>query len=218
MIRVDLVAPGLANNRSSSQTRKGKDFKVTSSKVTSDATEETNPRDRVTPFPAIMSSPSLVSTTHSETRYLPFLGEVVVVRLSEPLRGPGSRLTNVQSLPSGATHHNYHQAIVLTIQFLERGLIDLVVLPAPAYSSIDADNNLSSTPWLLQQPCDVQEKHIPIPYEQTDDTPVYPSFPTPPSFGAPLNIGGWKNRKPSWVLTVPQKITIKYATKVRTLS
>jgi hypothetical protein len=47
------------------------------------------------------------------------------------------------------------------------------------------------------------------------DTQRHPVFPTPAQFGEPLEVGGWKNRKPSWVQVVPQVTNLKYTTMVR---
>ncbi|KDQ08115.1 hypothetical protein BOTBODRAFT_584544 [Botryobasidium botryosum FD-172 SS1] len=69
--------------------------------------------------------------------------------------------------------------------------------------------------WLLQQPPDVQSRHIPMPYEQAAATEVHPPFPTPASFGAPLKIDGWKATAPSWVVAVPQATSLKWTTNFK---
>ncbi|KDQ19489.1 hypothetical protein BOTBODRAFT_440312 [Botryobasidium botryosum FD-172 SS1] len=150
---------------------------------------------------------TVVSANVEESWFVITPGAVITVRLPQGLRGPGSRLTSAQSLPSGATRANYHHAVVLRLIGMPRDVIDLLVLPIPAYSAEDPDTGLSSTRWLLEQPQDFQDEHIPIPYHSNAQ---HPPFPTPPSFGAPLNIGGWRHTSPSWVLTVPQSMTLKY--------
>jgi hypothetical protein len=67
---------------------------------------------------------------------------------------------------------------------------------------------------LLDQPTDFQKLHIPMPYEASP-AQSHPPFPTPEDFGDPLEVGGWKDRKPSWVQVVPQVAELKHTTKVR---
>lgn len=74
----------------------------------------------------------------------------------------------------------------------------------PSYSAADLTSGLSSTSWLLSQPVDFQLQHIPVPYELSSLTQPQPPFSTPARFGDPLEVRGWKDRRPSWVLAVPQ--------------
>jgi hypothetical protein len=72
-------------------------------------------------------------------------------------------------------------------------------------ASTDPISGLSSTSWLLSQPADFRKLHIPMPYEQIPSLmQQHPVFPTPAQFGEPLEVGGWKNSKPSWVQVMPR--------------
>ena len=91
--------------------------------------------------------------------------------------------------------------------------------PMPAYSGTDPTSGLSSARWLLSQAVDFQQQHVPVPYEQTPSlTQPQPPFSTPARFGDPLEVGGWINSTPRWVLAVPQVTELKYTTTVYTLS
>jgi hypothetical protein len=147
--------------------------------------------------------------------YIPRIGEIIAVRLSEALSGPGSTFPSHTDLPSRVTRHNYHHAILLSSSTLISRL-EFIVFPVPAYSATDPISHLTSTDWLLSQPAAVQLVHIPLPFEQT--TPpeqVQPLFPTPVAFGEPLKVGGWKGVRPSWVQVVPQVVKLKTTTLVR---
>jgi hypothetical protein len=113
-----------------------------------------------------MSSHVLVNHQYATDRHLPSLGEIIVVRLSEDLLdlAPSSR-----NLPSRATQHYYHHAVVLRIG-LSLDLVSFTVLPIPAYSFTDPVSGLSSTSWLLNQADDFQQQHIPVPYEEDSHT------------------------------------------------
>ena len=159
----------------------------------------------------------LVSHRYATDGCLPSVGEIIVVRLAQDLFGPGSQIESSHSLPSRATRHNYHHAVAFGVS-LEASIIFLTVLPMPMYSFIDPVSGLSSTSWLLDQPGDYQQRHIPVPYEEDPIlTPPHPLFPTPARFGDPLQIGGWKNSRPSWVQAVPQVTDLKYTTTARIL-
>ena len=73
------------------------------------------------------------------------------------------------------------------------------------FYSNDPVSGLSSISWLLAQPDAFQRLHIPVP------------FPAPAGFGTPLQIGGGKNSRPSWVQAVPQVTELKETTTVRVL-
>ncbi|KAF5386637.1 hypothetical protein D9615_001520 [Tricholomella constricta] len=162
------------------------------------------------------ASPSHVVVSHSYAmdKHLPSKGEIILVRLSQDLFGPGSTGI-VGSVPSRSTRRNYHHAIVLNIRLHPyESLISSTVCPMPAYSSTDPESGLSSTRWLLNQPDDYQQLHIPVPYEEASTlTQSNPPFSTPAQFGDPLLIGGWKDRRPSWIQAVPQVAKMKYTTR-----
>ena len=165
------------------------------------------------------ASPShvLVSHQYATDGHLPSCGEIIVVCLSEDLFGPGSEIQSSRNLPSRATRHNYHHAVVLCIG-LSLDLVSFTVLPISAYSFADPVSGLSSTSWLLRQADDFQQLHIPVPYEEDPTlTQPHPPFPIPVRFGDPLEIGGWKSRRPSWVHAVPQVTRLKRTTTARIL-
>jgi hypothetical protein len=160
------------------------------------------------------TSPSRILVDHiygtdNHNHHFPSQGEVIVVSLSQPLFGPVSG----PDLPP----ENYHHAVVIDFNVhVSDSIIKITVLPIPAHSVIDSTSGLSSTSWLLSQPADYQRLHIPVPYEQIP--PVmqpHPPFPTPVHFGDPIEVGGWKNCRPSWVLVVPLLIELTFTTKVR---
>jgi len=170
-----------------------------------------------------MSSPSssrvLVSHKYAEGGHLPSEGEIIIVRLSQDLLGPGS-IIGSRDLPSRATRYNYHHTVVLDIDLkVFQCVLIFTVLPMPAYSGTDPTSGLSSARWLLSQAVDFQQQHVPVPYEQTPSlTQPQPPFSTPARFGDPLEVGGWINSRPRWVLAVPQVTELKYTTTVYTIS
>jgi hypothetical protein len=166
------------------------------------------------------ASPSrfLVNHKYAEDSHLPSEGEIIVLRLSQDLVGPSSIIAS-HNQPSRVTRRNYHQAVVLGISLdAFRPLLFFTVLPMPSYSAADLTSGLSSTTWLLGQPVDFQRQHIPVRYESSSLTQPQLPFSTPARFGDPLEVGGWKNRRPSWVLAVPQVTELTHTSTVRTLS
>jgi hypothetical protein len=165
------------------------------------------------------ASPSRIHVTHTYAtdNHFPSKGEVIIVRLSQDLFGPGSTLGTARDLPSDATCRNYHHAVVIDVLLnVFQSIILFTVLPMPAYSGTDPISGLTSTSWLLSQPADYQKLHIPMPYEQIPLlTQPQPPFPTPAEFGDPIEAGGWKHRRPSWIQVVPSLTTLKFTTKVR---
>ena len=158
---------------------------------------------------------ALVSYKYAEG-YLSRVGEIIAVRFSQDLFGPGSEIES-RNLPSDATRYNYHLAVVLQI-VEDYHSISFTILPMPAYFSTDPVSGLSSTNWLLAQSDDFQQLHIPVPYEEDPTlSQPHPPFPTPVGFGAPLQTGGWKHYRPSWVQAVPQVVELKETTTVHIL-
>jgi hypothetical protein len=158
---------------------------------------------------------AFVSHQYGEDGFLPSVGEVIFVRLSQDLRGPGSEL----EIRTGATaaRGNDQLAVVLGASYNPSHVV-FNVLPIPSYSSTDPVTHLSSTSWLVNEPDHFQQLHIPVPYEE-DPSRAQPHllFPTPAPFGDPLEIGGWKNSRPSWVLAVPHTAEVKHSMTVRIL-
>lgn len=158
------------------------------------------------------TSPSriLVDYTHEMDSRRPDNGEVIVVHLSQDLFGPGSTASD---LSSQAPHHNYHHAVVIGRSY-DESFITLTLFPMPAYSAIDPVSRLSSTSWLLSQPEDFQKLHIPVPHEITPVTHPHPLSPTPAQFGEPIEVDGWKDRRPRWIQVVPMLKVMEYTTIV----
>jgi hypothetical protein len=169
-------------------------------------------------MPSTSRTRILVTRTYSTDEYIPKAGEVIVVRLSQPLFGPGSTLGSGRDLPSHATRYNHHHVVVLLATITQRvyeEVFELTVYPMPAYSGVDPISGLSSTEWLLSQSAEYQKLHIPVPYEQMAPvTSSHPSFPTPTQFGDPIEVGGWKDRRPSWIQVVPMLTKLSLSTKV----
>ena len=109
-----------------------------------------------------------MSYKFAECRNLPRLGEIIAVRFSQDLFGPGSEIETCCDLPSRATRYNYHHAVVLRIVMDDH--VSFTILPMPAYSSADPGSGLSSTSWLLAQSDDFQRLHIPVPFEEDPTT------------------------------------------------
>ena len=110
------------------------------------------------------ASPSRVLVKHKYNQggYLPSKGEIIVVRLSENLAGPGSNTAGT-TVQSRAAKHNFHHAVVLeTRMFLSERKITFIVCPMPTYSTPDPTSKLSSTKWLLAQPEDVKTHPRPV--------------------------------------------------------
>ena len=77
-----------------------------------------------------------------------------------------------------------------------------------------------STPWPAYY---FKNLHIPLSYEMPLltaqlSTPPDPPFPTPVAFGDFLEVGGWKDKRPSWVVAVLQLVPLKFTTQVCILS
>jgi hypothetical protein len=159
---------------------------------------------------------TLVSHVFDSDGYLPEAGEIIAVRLSQDLTGPGSDLSTLRNLPSNAPSCNYHRAVVSSAHYDET-VLEFYVFPIPSYSAVD-QSGLTSTSWLLSQPLNIQLVHLPLPYEPEPSSQAQPHFPTPAAFGEPLYVGGWKDRRPSWVLAILQVVSLKPTTKVRILS
>lgn len=160
----------------------------------------------------------LVDHIYATDKHLPNIGEVIVVCFPQDLFGPGSTLDSTRNLPSHShpTRRNYYHAVVIgALRDLFRSTIIFTVLPMPDYSDVDPISGLSSTSWLLSQPVDYQNVHIPVPYEQIHPvTQPHLPFPTPAQFGDPIGAGGWKDDRPRWIQDVPMLIEVEYTTKV----
>lgn len=107
--------------------------------------------------------PPMLSPSHTRTLashvfdndgYLPKAGEIIVVRPSQDLTGPGSDLSTLRNLPSKATSHNYRNAVVSSAHYNET-VLEFDVFPIPSYSTVD-ESGLTSTNWLLSQPLNMQ--------------------------------------------------------------
>jgi len=174
-------------------------------------------RFHLTFMSSALSSHFLVSHKYATEKHLPSVGEIILLRLSDNLFGPGSIMESTGSLPSGANRHNYHYSIVIGIglKMAPEFLVNFTILPMPAYSFTDPVSGLSSTRWLLDQAEDFQRLHIPVPYEEASTImEPRPPFPTPAGFGDPLQIDGWKHSRPIWVQAMPQVAALKYTTTV----
>jgi len=85
-----------------------------------------------------------VNHRFDDDRYIPYNGEIILVRLSKDLTGPGSALTSLSDLPSCSTCRNYHYAMVLASTVPSSGL-EFTVFPVPSYSVMDPISHLTST-------------------------------------------------------------------------
>jgi len=154
-----------------------------------------------------VSPTRVVSHQYGEDGFLPSVGEVIFVRLPQELRGPGSELET--------TAGNDQLAVVLGASYNPSQVV-FNVLPITSYSSTNPVTHLSSTRWLINEPGHFQQLHIPVPHEEDPScAQPHPPFPTPARFGDPLEFGGWKNSRPSWVLAVPQAAEVKHSMTVR---
>jgi hypothetical protein len=160
----------------------------------------------------------IVNHKFADDHHVPHIGEFLVVRLSEDLVGPGSALASLSNLPSRATRYNFYHAVLMGFEYSSSGL-QFTVLPTPAYSGVGSLSDPTSSSWLLSQPADFQHLHIPLPFEEAAPSEqAQPRFPTPIAFGQPLKVGGWKDKRPRWVLAVPQVVALKTTTLVCIIS
>lgn len=135
---------------------------------------------------AFQSRPSLLARKFSNDNETPAAFSIVKVRLPISLPGPGSIMDS--SGVTGANRRNYHTVIVRSaIPDVTRRCTIIRVWPVPSYSFSDS--------WLASQPDDFRNRHIPLPCQQDTVNPR----PTPTAFGAPLQCGGYQNRRPGWV-------------------
>jgi hypothetical protein len=161
----------------------------------------------------------LVKHKFAEDCHIPYNGEIIILRLSEDLTGPGSSLHSVTDLSFRAARRNYRYAILLSSPSQAWNLLSSQV---PAYSATDPSpiSHLTSNDWLLSQPAAFQQTHVPLPFEETTPPPAQaqPLFPSPIALGEPLKVGGWKGKRRSWVQVVPQVVRLKTTTLVRILT
>ena len=150
----------------------------------------------------------LISHKYGEDGFLPSVGEVIFVcLLSQGLRGPSSELETMAG--------DDQLAVVLGASYNPSNVV-FNVLPIPSTLPPIPVTHLSSTNWLINEPDHFQQLHIPVPHEEDPSrAQPHPPFPTPARFGDPLEIGGWKNSRPSWVLAVPQAAEVKHSMTVR---
>ena len=110
----------------------------------------------------------LVGHKYGEDGFLPSVGEVIFVRLSQELRGPGSD----SEIRTAATAGNDQLALVLGASYTPSHVV-FNVLPIPSYSSTDPVTHLSSTSWLINEADHFQQLHIPVPYEEDSSSIPY---------------------------------------------
>lgn len=154
--------------------------------------------------------PVMISVTIATGASVPVFGEALRLRLPLPLGGPGSLLN--PTAPTGATRYNYHTAFVQSISRTPTAIV-LGVLPAPSFSHPD-DQGLSSATWLLRQTPSFQDRHLPLPYAELETNQPHPATPTPAAFGEPLDVGGWRDRRPSWIDIDGMKVELRRTTRV----
>lgn len=151
-----------------------------------------------------MATHTLLSRRFNTDHETPQARSLIKLRLPSPLTGPnGSSISS--SAVTGATRHNYHTVIVrFAFADIRQRCIHMSVWPVPAYSGA-----ASSTQWLASQPLAQRNINIPFPCE-VDDEPR----PTPAAFGPPLQLAGYRDRRPSWVLLQPQNFDLPYSQMV----
>lgn len=79
------------------------------------------------------SSPSytIIKYNGSEGRFIPKIGEIIALRFSQDLFGPGSELGIHHDLPSRVTRYNYHHAVVLRIVMDDHVSFTILPMPTP---------------------------------------------------------------------------------------
>lgn len=168
------------------------------------------------PLPSTTMTHALKRQKYADDRSPPGLYELIKARLPNPLNGPTSitiatsSVGSTQGLPGPAGYHTqyrYHSAIVKGFAVdSESKLLVIDVWPVPAYSNATAEGYVSSTNWVMAQP--IRDHHIPMPC--LGDSVA----PTPEAFGEPLNLGGYKDWRPSWVLLQPQRVHVPFNNSV----
>lgn len=175
------------------------DTDISSSQVS--GTHDPQPSQSTSPVSitlATSTSTTLVKHRFNKDRVIPSIGQLIKIKLQDPLNGPGSKLSS--SAPSWATSQNYHSAVVTAVLGYQFGGLLISVFPIPSYS-----NAPDSVQWVRELPLSEFKKHIPMPCPSSR----LPTTPTPKEFGTPINpvttlINGhsetYIDRRPSWVL------------------
>ncbi|KAF8419432.1 hypothetical protein EV426DRAFT_288333 [Tirmania nivea] len=186
-------------------------------------TTPNNPTLSGMPPPPTQSLPPPTSATAKSTwithRYqqdnvFPRLGQLVKVRLDQPLSGPGSSHVSSHA-PTSATPKNYHSAVVLSVYNDARlRHMVLTVFPIPAYTGARFDGIESET-WVAQQAVERRRKHIPMPFIGGNDDQYTHTIPE--GFGEPVRPvyadgSRYLDRVPSWIFTEVHFVHLPWAT------
>ncbi|KAF8418687.1 hypothetical protein EV426DRAFT_617972 [Tirmania nivea] len=159
----------------------------------------------------------LIRRCYSQDRVLPYVGQLIKIRLDHPLDlGSGSLLSS--SAPSRATPYNYHSALVTGFRpdIFSQTLV-LTVLPILAYSA-----SPDSAALVASFPKSEREKHIPMPNKVSVDTGS-----TPIEFGAPVrpfSINAdrqeidYLDRRQSWILVEEHIVRLPFTAVWKTFS
>ncbi|RPB28116.1 hypothetical protein L211DRAFT_846079 [Terfezia boudieri ATCC MYA-4762] len=160
---------------------------------------------------AINHNHTLITHRFSNDGVLPYVGQLIKIRLATPLTGPGSILS--ASAPSRATKHNYHSAVVIGI-LIDRPHQTLVfiVFPIPSYSMAPTIG-LDSASWIAQMAHAEKIKHIPMPCMggTASSMPVKFGNPVKPvtiaTNGQPTD---YIDGRPSWIYIVQDIIHLPF--------
>lgn len=160
----------------------------------------------------------LVPHTYEADGILPRPREAIKIRLPLPLSGPGSAQGSSQNSSDYYTasttrrRSNYHTAFVMDASLDLRGrVVNLKLWPTPSYSGAIFEGFPSSIAYVASLDQHHQDRHIPVPFVNQAGVPI-PETPT--AFGPPLVIGGYQDRRPSWVLIELQSAALRFTTKV----
>lgn len=181
-------------------------------------TAQPPPQPQLTAVPTAPRPRLLVPHTYNSDPVLPVPREAIIVRLPYPLSGPGSAQGSSRNssdhYTTTSTRHrqNYHTAFVISSMLDMRGeVIYLKLWPTPSYSGAIRDGFPSSIAYVSLLDSYRRDCHIPVPF--VNETGL-PTPETPATFGAPLVIGGYQDRRPSWILLEPQSAVMRFTTKV----
>ncbi|RPB21357.1 hypothetical protein L211DRAFT_840787 [Terfezia boudieri ATCC MYA-4762] len=146
-----------------------------------------------TPQPATPSAVAVPKYHFIEHRYpqdptLPYVGQLIKIRLDAPLAGLGSTSRPLSSSrrsstsASHAVHRSTHSAVVIGIQLdIAHQTLVFAVFPIPSYSNAPS-TGIDSVTWVSCLPTPQRIKHIPMPTIASTGTPA--SMPI--DFGAPV--------------------------------
>lgn len=160
----------------------------------------------------------LIPHSYQDDGILPRLGEAIKIRLARPLSGPGSAQASQHSsdfyTATTRRRPNSLTAFVIDASLNLRGrVVNLKLWPMQSYSNAALEGFSSSIAYVASLEQHRKDRHIPVPFVNLEGVDL-PVPETSAGFGAPLVIGGYQDRRPSWLLLEPQRAALGFMVKV----